>query len=115
MFCSGEDRHIHTDFGDERNSHHRSTGETGDGTNQLQPAEIRVCEPKDFGFNMFSVFAELVDVLQALFELRSLFSGYRPVNSSLYLINRVLAPSINERRNVKMLTGMIQNMLNDGT
>ena len=85
MFCRGENRHIHTDFRDESNSCHRSAGKTGDGTNQLQLAEIRVCEPKDFGFYMFSVFAELVEVLQALFELSSLFLGNRPVNSSLYL------------------------------
>lgn len=64
---------------------------------------------------MISVFVELVDVLQAPFELCSLFTGYCPVDSSLYLINGVLAPSINKLRNIKMFAGMIQNMLDDGT
>ena len=115
MFRGGKDRHIQADFRDERNSCHWRGRETGDGTNQLQLVWIRLCEPKDFGLYMISVFVELVDVLQSPFELCSLFTGYCPVDSSLYLINGVLAPSINKRRNIKMFAGMIQNMLDDGT
>ena len=115
MFRGGKDRHIQADFRDERNSCHWRGRETGDGTNQLQLVWIRLCEPKDFGLYMISVFVELVDVLQALFELCSLFTGYRPVNGSLYLFNGVLTAPVKKRSHIELFAGMLQNVLDDGT
>jgi hypothetical protein len=57
----------------------------------------------------------LVDVLQAFSELGSLFAGYGPVNGGLDLIQGVLAALIDEGCNVELLTGMVQDVGDDGT
>ena len=59
--------------------------------------------------------AYLVNVLQAFSELGSLFAGYGPVNGSLNLIQRVLAALIDEGCDIELLTGMLQDVRNDGT
>ena len=104
MFRGGKDRHIQADFRDERNSCHWRGRETGDGTNQLQLVWIRLCEPKDFGLYMISVFVELVDVLQALFELRK--NEYGQCNVSYWklfdnfddVVNRAVAEEEKRRK-----------------
>ncbi len=107
MFCGGKYRHIHTDFGDERNRCQRSGREPRNRTDQFQLLRIRFGKPKDLGFYMLPVFIELVDVQQAFLELGSLFTGYRAVHSGLNFFNRMLAVPVNKRGNVKLLTGMI--------
>ncbi len=96
MFCGGKYRHIHTDFGDERNRCQRSGRESRDCTDQFQLVGIRFGKPKDFGFYMLPVLIELVDVQQTFLEFGSLFTGYRSVLSGLNLFNRMLTAPVNK-------------------
>ena len=64
---------------------------------------------------MLAVFIELVDVQQAFLELGGLFTGYCPIYSSLNLFNRVLAAPVDKWGHIKLLTGMVQDVLDDGT
>ena len=70
---------------------------------------------KDFLFDIPFVHADLINMLPAFSELCSLFAGYGSVDRSLNFFNGVLAASIDERRHVELLTGMLQNEPDDGT
>ena len=78
-------RHIRTDLGENRNCGHGITG---------------MC-------------AYLVNVLQALYELGSLFAGYGPVNGGLDFIQGMLAALVDERRDIEFLAGVLQNIGDD--
>ena len=73
------------------------------------------CKPKDFSFDMLSVFIELVDVQQTLLEFGGLFTRHSPVHSSLNFLNRVFTTPVNKWSYVKLLSRIVQNVLNDGT
>ena len=64
---------------------------------------------------MLPVFIELVDVQQAFPKFGSLFTGYRPVHGSLNFLNRVFTTPVNKWSYVKLLSRIVQNVLNDGT
>ena len=49
-------------------------------------------------------------MLQAFSEFGGLFAGYGPVNGGLNLFDGMLAAFIDERRDVELLTGMLQNV-----
>ena len=68
MLSRGKDRHIYANLGDKGDSSHRGSGKTGNCAKQFQLIRVRFSKPKDLGFNIFSVFVKLVDVLQAFFE-----------------------------------------------
>ncbi len=68
---------------------------------------IRLRKAQDFSLNRFTVSIELIDMQQAFSELCSLLTGYRTINSGLNFLNRVLATSVDERGNLKGLTGML--------
>ena len=72
-------------------------------------------QAENLPFNILLMRTYLVDVLQAFTELGSLFAGYSPVNDGLNLIQGVLAALIDERCNVELLTGKLQDVGNDGT
>jgi len=59
------------------------------------------------------VCVQFINMPQTLFELGSVFTGHSPINSSLDFINRMLAAAVHERRNIKILPKMLQNMADD--
>ncbi len=77
--------------------------------------QVRFCKPKDLGFDMLPVFIELVDVQQTFLELGGLFTRYIPVYGSLNFRSRVFTAPVNKRSYIKLLSGMVQNVLDDGT
>lgn len=111
----GKYRHIHADLGDESNSCQWSSRKPRDSANQFQLVRVRFRKPKDFGFDMLPVFIELVDMQQTFLEFDSLFTRHSSINSGLNFFNRVFAAPVDKWGNVKMLTRMFQNVLNDGT
>ena len=72
-------------------------------------------QAKNLPFNIFSMRAYLLNVLQAFSELGSLFTGYGPVNGDLNLVQGMLAALVDERRDIELLAGMLQNIGDDGT
>ena len=72
-------------------------------------------QAKNLPFNIPFMSTYLVDMLQAFSELGSLFAEYGPVNGGLNLIQWVLTALVDEGRDVELLTGMLQNVGDDGT
>ncbi len=66
-------------------------------------------------FNIFLVVIQFINVLYAFFELSSLLAGYRPVNSGLDFLNRMLAAAVHEGCNVKDFPRVLQNAVDNGT
>lgn len=115
MLRGGKYRHIYADLRDEGNSCQWSGRKAWDSADQFQLMRIRFCKPKDFGFNMLPVFIELVDVQQTLLEFSGLFTRHSPVHGSLNFLNRVFTASVNKGSHIKLLSRMVQNVLDDGT
>ena len=114
MLCRGKYRHIHANLGDKGHSRQRSGGEARNRADQFQLVRIGLGKPEDFGFDMLPVCIQLVDVQQAFLEFGCLFTGYRPVHGSLDFLNRMLAAPVDKRRYIKLLTRMLQNVLDNG-
>ena len=76
---------------------------------------IRLRKAQNFSLNRFTVSIELINMQQAFSEFCSLLTGYRSVNSGLHVLDRVFAAPVKKRSHVKLLTGMLQNVLDNGT
>ena len=76
---------------------------------------VRFGKPKDFGFDMLPVFIELADVQQTFLEFGGLLTRRGPIHGSLNFFNRVLTALVNKRSRIKLLSRMVQNVLDDGT
>lgn len=57
----------------------------------------------------------LVDVEQAFLEFGGLLTGYRPIHGSLNFLDRMLTVPVDKWSCVKLLTGMLQDVLDNGT
>jgi hypothetical protein len=57
---------------------------------------------------------DFVDVVQAFAQFNGLFTGNSAVNSSLDFVQRLLAASIHEGRDIERFAGMRQDMFGDG-
>lgn len=111
----GKYRHVHADLGDESNSCQWSSRKTRDSADQFQLVRVRFCKAKDFCFDILPVFIELVDVQQTFLEFGGLFTRHSSVHSNLNFLNRVFTAPVNKRSHIKLLSRMVQNVLDDGT
>ncbi len=64
---------------------------------------------------LMTVILKLVDVVETLTKLDSLFGRNNAVSGNLNLRKRSFAASVNELCNVKLLAGMSKNGFADGT
>ena len=83
--------------------------------NQVKGGCERGDEAIDFSFNLGAVLFELVDVVETLAEFDSLLMGDSAVHSGLNLGDWGFTAPVNERRDVKRLPGVRQDVLGDGT
>ena len=115
MFCRRKHRHIRTDFREQRNGGHNISGKTGDCLQQFQLIRVLLRQTKDFFFDIGFMGFLFIQVLQTFPKLYSLFVGYGPIDSSLNFFNGVLAAPVDERRDIKGFTGMLQDVVDNGT
>lgn len=83
--------------------------------NQVEGGCERGDEAVDFSFDLGAVHFEFVDVVETLAEFDSLLMGDSAVHSGLNLGDWGFTAPVNERRDVKRLPGVRQDVLGDGT
>ena len=115
MLGGGEYGHLGADLRDDGNSGHRISGEAGNGPKQAELVRIRFRQPAYFLLNRFFMRLYLVNMGQTFPELHSLLTGDRAVDSGLDLLDGMLTAPVNERSDVELLAGVIQNEVDDGT
>ena len=62
MLCGRTHRHIRADLGKDSNSGHQITGQAGSSPDQAELGGVRLSQAKDFLFNIFLVYADLINV-----------------------------------------------------
>ena len=83
--------------------------------NQVEGGCERGDEAVDFSFDLRTMLFEFVDVVETLAEFDSLLMGDSAVHSGLNLGDWGFTAPVNERRDVKRLPGVRQDVLGDGT
>ena len=80
---------------------------------QFQRVGILVSMIHDLYANLLPVRLQFINMGKTLHELNRLLSTNRAVDGHPYFFDRMLAAFVDERRNIKGLTGMSKDMLND--
>ena len=115
MFCGRKHRHIRADFRNQCDGSHHIPRKAGDSLKQFQLIWVLLCQTKDFLFNIGFVGFQLIQMLQAFPKLYSLFVRYGPIDSSLNFFNGVFAAPVDEGRDIKSFTGVLQDVVDNGT
>ena len=106
MLVCREHRHVAANLREDLNRRKRVFVETGNSAYQFESVKVRIRNAKDFPFHFCLVLFQLIDVVQTLTKLYSLFWRDSAVNSGLDFFNWGLASSIHKRSDIKGFTGM---------
>lgn len=110
-----EHGHISADLGEDSDGCHGVGVEAREGANPVEGGCVGGDEAVDFDFDFRAVLEKFVDVVETLAEFDSLLMGDSAVHSGLNLGDWGFTAPVNERRDVKRLPGVRQDVLGDGT
>ena len=74
---------------------------------QIQHKGVALGQAKDLSFDSVTMRFKLINVIQALAQFSGLLRRNSTVNGGLNLLQRMLAPFVNEWSNIKRFAGML--------
>lgn len=107
--------HVATNLRKDSDWRHRITAQTGNSAKKRKDICKRLAEAQNLLLQSLTMLLKLVDVVETLAQLDSLFGRNSTINGSLNLGKRSFAASVHELNNIEMLTGMSKNVFGDGT
>ena len=107
--------HVAANLRKDRDSRHGGAAETGNGAQELEDICKGFTDAENFLFQSLAMLLKLINVVETLTKLNCLFGRNSTVYSGLNLRKRSFAASVHELCNVKMFTGMCEDIFGNGT